>query len=153
IVGGGSNNSVRLQSLIAKGRAGAPAAAPLPTRAMPARPVTATTAEDLYRDAVRQRNEKDYAAANRSLERALELRPDWLPAVAARASNYAAERKYDEAIAGFGRAIQIDPRRAASYDSRGLAYSNSGRHAEAIPDYTRAIQLNPDLVAAYNNRG
>ena len=166
IVGGGSQSAPRLQALIEKARAGAPpglplslaprASAPPPAVSSVRAPTPAAppaTAEDLYRDAVRQRAAKDYAAAIRSLDRALELRPDWVLAIVARADDNLQAKHYDEAIAGFDRAIQLDPQRAASYDSRGLVYSDSGRHAQAIPDYTRAIQLRPDLVAAYNNRG
>jgi tetratricopeptide (TPR) repeat protein len=164
ILGGGLDNASRFQALIEKARAGAPPGLPLrppasaPPPAVssgsgPAPAAPSATAEDFYRDAVRQHNSKDYAAAIQSLDRALELRPDWLPAILARADNHYHAKRYDEAIAGFDRAIQLDPKRAASYDGRGLVYSNSGRHAQAIPDYTRAIELLPDFAAAYNNRG
>ena len=152
------SNPARLRAMIEKARAGAPPApvsAPPPAASSvrgPA-PPPSTTAEDFYRDAARQRGDKDYAGALQSLARALELRPDWLPAVIAQANSHYSAKQYDEAIAAFDRAIQIDPRRAASYDGRGLAYSDAGRPAQAIPDYTRAIALDPDLAAAYNNRG
>ena len=110
----------------------------LPTRSVPppaasstrgpAPPTLSATAEDFYRDAVRQRSRIDYAGAIQSLDRALELRPGWLLAITARADNQYRAKRYDEAIAGYDRAIQLDPKRAASYDSRGLVYSNSGRH-------------------------
>ena len=164
IVGGGSDSAPRLQALIEKARAGAPPGLPLsppasasapavPSGGGPAPAAPSATAEDFYRDAVRQHDSKDYAGAIQSLGRALELRPDWLLAIATRADNHYLAKHYDEAIAGFDRAIQLDPKRAASYDGRGLAYSYSGRHAQAIPDYTRAIELLPGFAAAYNNRG
>jgi len=164
IVGGGSESAPRLQALIEKARAGAPPGLPLSPPATapppavssargPAPAAPSATAEDFYRDAVRQHDSKDYAGAIQSLDRALELRPDWLLAIATRADNLYHAKLYDEAIAGFDRAIQLDPKRASSYDGRGLAYSNSGRHAQAIPDYTRAIELIPGFAAAYNNRG
>jgi tetratricopeptide (TPR) repeat protein len=150
VVGGGSESAPLLQALIEKARAGAPPGLPpIPPASAP----PPAAAEDFYRDAVRQHDSKDYAGAIQSLDRALELRPDWLLAIATRADNLYHAKLYDEAIAGFDRAIQLDPKRAASYDGRGLAYSNSGRHAQAIPDYTRAIELLPGLAAAYNNRG
>ena len=164
IVGGGSESAPRLQALIEKARAGAPPGLPLSLPASapppavssasgPAPAAPSATAEDFYRDAVRQHDSRDYAGAIQSLDRALELRPDWLLAIATRADNLYHAKLYDEAIAGFDRAMQLDPKRAASYDGRGLAYSNSGRHAQAIPDYTRAIELLPGFAAAYNNRG
>ena len=164
VVGGGSESASRLQALIGKARAGAsPGLPPIPPASAPPSAVSSArgpapatpsaTAEDFYRDAVRQHDSKDYAGAIQSLDRALELRPDWLLGIATRADNLYHAKLYAEAVAGFDRAIQLDPKRAASYDGRGLAYSNSGRHAQAIPDYTRAIELLPGLASAYNNRG
>jgi len=164
IVGGGTESGPRLQDLIEKARAGAPPPAPgiaAPVRSAPtataanspAPPTPAVTAEDLFRDATRQHTGKDYAGAIESLDRALEKRPEWITALAARADNYYHEKSWDEAVAAYDHLIQLDPKRAASYDGRGVAYSNSGRHPKAIPDYTRAIELNPEFVAAYNNRG
>jgi tetratricopeptide (TPR) repeat protein len=158
------NGPGRLDSAIAKARAGAPPpkAAPISSRpAAPARskpaspppPTPSVTAEDFYRDAVRLRGQSDYAGALKALAHALELRPDWITAALTMAQVYSSAKQYDDAIAAYGHVIQLDPSRAASYDSRGLAYSNSGRHPQAIPDYTRAIELNPELTAAYNNRG
>jgi tetratricopeptide (TPR) repeat protein/thiol-disulfide isomerase/thioredoxin len=150
IVGGGPNGRVRLDALIARARAGAPAATPdAPLKIVP----RTATAEDLYRDAVRLHAAKDYEGAVDALTRALKLRPDWLAAIGNRADAEYHAKHYDEAIAGFTRAIELDPKRSASYDGRGLAYSYSNRHAQAIPDYTRAIELAPSSAVAYNNRG
>ena len=63
---------------------------------MPSAP--SATAEDFYRDAVRQHDSKDYAGAIQSLDRALELRPGWLLAITTRADNQYHVRRYDEAI-------------------------------------------------------
>ena len=166
ILGSGDDNFARLSALVEKARGGAPPPAitfappppPPPNRApgsaRPAAPPTpATTAEDLYRDAFRQRGAKDYDGAVHSLDRALELRSDWLPAVLLRAEVLYTAKRYGEAIAGYDHAIELDPKRAASYDSRGLAYSYSGDHQRAIADYTRSIELNPAGTAPYNNRG
>jgi len=158
------NDPGRLESAIAKARAGAPPpkAAPIAPRpatparskpALPPPPTPSVTAEDFYRDAVRLRGQSDYTGALKALARALELHPDWMTAALTQAQVYSSAKQYDDAIAAYSHVIQLDPNRAASYDSRGLAYSNSGRHAQAIPDYTRAIELNPELTAAYNNRG
>jgi tetratricopeptide (TPR) repeat protein/thiol-disulfide isomerase/thioredoxin len=157
--GSGTDNATRLRSVLAKARAGAPPPGPEPppvvsaarTPAVP--PPNSTTAEDFYRDAARQHTAKDYAGAVKSLDRALQLRPDWTLAVINRADNLFHARQYDESIKAWTHAIELDPKRAASYDGRALAYSNSKRHAEALPDYARAIELQPDFAAAHNNRG
>jgi tetratricopeptide (TPR) repeat protein len=158
------NGPGRLDSAIAKARAGAPppkAASIAPRPAAPARgkaaapppPTPSVTADDFYRDAVRLRGQSDYEGALKALAGALELHPDWMRAALTQAQVYSSAKQYDDAVAAYSRVIQLDPTRAASYDSRGLAYSKSGRHSEAIHDYTRAIELNPELTAAYNNRG
>jgi tetratricopeptide (TPR) repeat protein/cytochrome oxidase Cu insertion factor (SCO1/SenC/PrrC family) len=150
--GVGSDTAPRLRAVIEKARAGAPppavSSAPSPTPAAPS-----ATAEDFYRDAVRQYNSKDYAGAIQSLNRALELRPGWLLAVTTRADSQYHVMRYDEAIAGFDLAIRLDPKRSASYVGRGTMYANSLRHAQAIADYTRSIELVPNSAAAYNRRG
>jgi tetratricopeptide (TPR) repeat protein/peroxiredoxin len=151
-MGGGSDSASRLQALIEKARTGAPPPAVWSARS-PAPVAPPATAEDFYRDAVRQHNSKDYAGAIQSLNRALELRPGWLLAVTTRADNQYHVRRYDEAIDGFDLAIQLDPKSSVSYEGRGTMYSNSGRHAQAIPDYTRAIELVPNSAAAHNSRG
>jgi tetratricopeptide (TPR) repeat protein len=153
LVGG---NGARLRAAIATARAGGPQPVSkiAPATSTSERPsTTPATADDLYRDAIRQRNKQDYAGAIDSLNRALELRPDWLQAVLALGSNHFDLKEFGLAIEAYTRAIELDPKRSASYDSRGRAYSNSGRHPQAIPDYTRAIELNPDNGSAYNNRG
>ncbi|MDR3700114.1 MAG: tetratricopeptide repeat protein [Candidatus Sulfopaludibacter sp.] len=151
-VGGGAGTLARLQGIIETARAGAPAPAPeIPAPS----PLTtaATTAEDYFRDGARLRDAKDQVGAIKAFDRALEVRPDWIIALAARASLYSQLKQYDKAIADLSRVIELDYSRAVVYDQRGLAYSNSGRHAQAIPDYTRALELDPLMSVAWNNRG
>lgn len=151
-VGGGTGSSARLQGVIEKARAGAPAPAPEAQAPLPAT-TAAVTAEDYFRDGARLRDARDQVGAIKAFDRALEVRPDWIVALAARASLYSQLKQYDKAIADLTRIIELDPTRAVVYDQRGLAYSNSGRHAQAIPDYTRALELDPLLSAGWNNRG
>jgi len=160
--GSGPNSGARIDAMIAKARAGAPPPAagsspPSPGVSVNTRTFTpltpASTAEDFFRDAVRQNNARDYSGALQSLSRTLEMRADWLPAVVLQADVYYRDKQYEKAIKGFTHAIELDPKRAASYDSRGLAYSYSGRHDQAIPDYTKSIELAPTSAAAFNNRG
>jgi tetratricopeptide (TPR) repeat protein len=150
--GSGAGNDSRLRGLIEKARAGAPAPAPDIPAASPAAP-SAATADDFYRDGVRLRNGKDLVGAIKAFDRVVEMRPDWLPAIVARANLYYQLKQYDNAIAGMTRAIELDPKRPVAYDERGLAYSNAGKHAQAIPDSTRAIELDPTFPSAWNNRG
>jgi hypothetical protein len=125
LVGGGD---ARLQAAISTARAGAsppadkitPAVSsggangqsPAPTSTTTTTATTPATADDLYRDAVRERGKKNYAGAIESLRRALELRPDWLQAVLAQAADYANAKDYNGAVAAYTRAIELDPKRA-----------------------------------------
>ncbi len=151
-VGGGTESMGRLKGIIEKARAGAPPP-PVVTPAAPVVTLPAATAEDYFRDGARLRDMKDQTGAIHAFTQALQVRPDWIVALSARASLYSQQKEYDRAIADLNRVIELDPKRAVVYDQRGLAYSNSGRHAEAIPDYDRAIELDPSNSAAWNNRG
>ena len=151
-VGFSADSGSRLSALIDAARAGAPAPAP-GSAPISAGPPPHESAEDLYRDAVRRLGLRDYAGAIQVLDRALELRPEWLLAVTARADSLYRAKRYEEALATYNVAIRLDPNRAATYDSRGLVYSYSGKHEKALLDYSRAIELQPGLPTAYNNRG
>jgi tetratricopeptide (TPR) repeat protein len=164
LVGGGTNDDVRLLGAIEKARNGAPPPAPATApgsstaSASAASASTASlpppsTAEDFYREATRMRGARDYTSAIKALDRALELRPDWLPAISQRASCFYQLKQYDTSLDGWNRAIELDPKRSQFYDERGLCYSYSGRQLQALSDYTRSIELNADNAPAYNNRG
>jgi tetratricopeptide (TPR) repeat protein len=79
----------------------------------------------------------------RSINRALELRPDWLVALRLRANIENIPGHVEQAIADFQRLLAIDGDRADDYRGLGIAEQRAGRSADAIAHYTRAIELHP----------
>jgi tetratricopeptide (TPR) repeat protein len=98
-------------------------------------------------------NEKEYDQCLPSLNRAVELKPDYTWAYNLRGSAYAGLKDYTRAIADYDRAIELDPKNAYTYYNRGLVYRRLKDYARAIADCDRAIELDPIYAVAYSNRG
>jgi TonB family protein len=111
------------------------------------------TAEEAYRRAFHLNQLGHPERAIEMMGKAIQLRPDWAEAFAARARVHYAQKDYRQAIRDFSEALEIDPGSASWLDTRGLAYSYSGEHEKALADYTRAIELSPKTGAYWNNRG
>ncbi|HZE98383.1 MAG TPA: protein kinase [Planctomycetota bacterium] len=90
----------------------------------------------------------DFAAADKSLTRAIELQPRPDRYRSRGDVRYGAGR-YAEAVDDYAKADQ-DP---AARCGRGLALQALGRHADAVAEYTRALELKPGYARALNNRG
>jgi DNA-binding winged helix-turn-helix (wHTH) protein/Tfp pilus assembly protein PilF len=85
----------------------------------------------------------DFAAAERSLTRALALDPDYMPAHQSMAWLASARGRHPEAVAAAKRARQLDPVNTARYTELAWVLALSGRHGEALREIDRALQLNP----------
>ena len=92
-------------------------------------------------------------AAERSINRALEIEPYMAVAYFERGNIRLAQRDNDGAVNDFTMAIHIEPDYAAAHLNRALAYEARRRYADAEADLTRALKLNPELKAAYEARG
>ncbi len=111
------------------------------------------TAEDFLRRGNEHARLHNYAKAIADASSALELKPNWVPALRLRSHAEYESKDYAPAIQDCSAVLQQHPDWAQVYDARGLAYSYSGHHDLAIPDYTQAIKLDPYLSEPYNNRG
>ncbi|HVT38000.1 MAG TPA: winged helix-turn-helix domain-containing protein [Gemmatimonadaceae bacterium] len=85
----------------------------------------------------------NFAAAERSLARAVTLNPDYMPAHQAIAWVKSARGQYAEAIAAAERALQLDPVNTARYTELAWVLALGGRHGEALREVERALQLDP----------
>ncbi|MGH7162155.1 MAG: tetratricopeptide repeat protein [Planctomycetota bacterium] len=85
----------------------------------------------------------EWDLASKSVARALELRPDFAPAYAAR--GYAALRRKDVAAAveAYRQAARLAPGNASHYYYLGLATERAGNRREAVVQYRRAAQKDP----------
>ena len=92
-------------------------------------------------------------AALPCLNKAIELKPDYVEAYNNRGVAYGKAGRLKEALRDVDRAIALAPDDASGYCNRGNIYAAAKRPAEAISDFDRAIQLKPDYADAYNNRG
>lgn len=84
-----------------------------------------------------------YELAHRDFDRAIELKPSYAWAIAARGMALRCTGHYDEALADYSRAIELEPIRAWMIAGRGETYRLMGRYDEAIVDLTKAIRLEP----------
>ncbi|MGE5177941.1 MAG: protein kinase domain-containing protein [Bacteroidota bacterium] len=92
---------------------------------------------------IQSRHDWDWARADTSYARALELAPrsDF---VLAGAAGLAMDRgRFDEAVTLFHRALEQDPLRASAYHSLGLALQGAGRWSEAEAAFRKALELAP----------
>ena len=85
----------------------------------------------------------DFAAAARSLARAVALDPDYMPAHQAMAWLTSARGQYTEAVAAAERALQLDPVNTARYTELAWVLALGGHQGEALREIERALQLNP----------
>ncbi|HEY6323078.1 MAG TPA: winged helix-turn-helix domain-containing protein [Thermoanaerobaculia bacterium] len=95
----------------------------------------------------------DFAAAARSLARAVALDPDYMPAQQATAWLESARGQHAEAVAAARRALQLDPVNTARYTELAWVLALGGRHAEALAEIERALQLNPRSSETYLMKG
>jgi tetratricopeptide (TPR) repeat protein len=92
---------------------------------------------------------RDFPAARRDLERALEVNPDLPVAHHNLGSLSLLEARLDDAVLHFSRAIELDSTRAISFAGRGNARMRAGDAAGARSDLDRAIELHPRFGAAF----
>ena len=94
----------------------------------------------------------EFAAAGDQFRAALELKPDWIPAVASLAwllatAPEAAIRDPDRALRFAERAAELTERRDASaLDILAAAYASAGRFDEAVATCDLAFTLKPDTA-------
>jgi tetratricopeptide (TPR) repeat protein len=84
----------------------------------------------------------DFAAAERSLDRALELDPEYMPAHQAMAWLKSALGRHAEAMAAAKTALQLDPVNTARYTELAGVFALAGRYDEGLRELDRALQLN-----------
>ena len=97
--------------------------------------------------------EWDFATAERSLARAVELDAEYMPAYQAMAWLKSARGQYAEAVAAARRALQLDPVNTARYTELAWVLGLGGHHGEALHELERALQLNPRSFTACMMKG
>ena len=90
-------------------------------------------------------------AAIEQLEKALEIRPNYLKALNNLGAALAGRGRVDEAIVRYQQALAIDPQHADTHNNLGVALLGRGQVDDAMAHYTRALEINPEYADAYNN--
>jgi TolB-like protein/Tfp pilus assembly protein PilF len=78
--------------------------------------------------------------AHRLIDKALEIDPQYIDAMATKGNTYVAEQKYDSAIMYAKRMLEIDPENGRGYFLLGESYSRNGEYDAAVENYLLAIK-------------
>lgn len=109
----------------------------------------AENSQDYYNEGVEYLKQGQNQNAVDSLQKAVELDPNYAEAYSALGAAYRAMDKYNEAIDACKKAINIVPDVADPYVTMGSAYYMLGKTQEAINACKKAIKLNPQMPEAY----
>jgi DNA-binding winged helix-turn-helix (wHTH) protein len=95
----------------------------------------------------------DFAGAERSLARAIEIDGDYMPAQQAMGWLQSARGRPREAIAAARRALQLDPVNVARYLELAWVLALDGQYAAGLAEAERARQLGPRSPEAHFTKG
>lgn len=97
--------------------------------------------------------ERNFDAALKAFEKALELHPNSVDIISDRGVVYIHLKEKQKALNDFNRAVEMQPDYSFRYSARAYALDFFGNTEDAIKDYEKAIELDPKDAVAYNNLG
>ena len=97
-------------------------------------------------------DEQDPPAAETHYRRALELRPNFVPAWVRLGNLLQNQNRVDEAEACYERALSFAPEDHEAHYNRGVLRQQQGRLKEALACFDRAIASQPDFALAHWNK-
>jgi len=97
--------------------------------------------------------ENDSAKARLQFKKAVEVRPDYLPAHMMLARMALQQENYQGAEEHLRRVLQSNGNNAEAHLDLGVAYKGQGQYDKALQEYEMAERLNPELASVYLNRG
>lgn len=100
-----------------------------------------------------QMQQSDFAGACGALTEAIELKPDWAPALANLGIARLSRGDPDGSIAATRRAIRLEPDLAVAHYNLGVALEKKRDVEGAMKAYRETIRLDPDHAPAHNNLG
>ena len=96
----------------------------------------------------------DWTTAEREYKRALELKPNYTPALSQYAGYYLSYvGRHDQAIAMLKRAVELDPRSLLARTRLGRRFFFARRYDEAIEQFKYVLEMKPDDLYARGNLG
>ena len=84
--------------------------------------------------------------------KAINIKPDYVPPYKGRGVVYVKLGQYQRAIEDFNQATRLDHNDFLPYYNRGFIFANFAQYQLAIDNFNEAIRLRPDFTDAYNNR-
>jgi Flp pilus assembly protein TadD len=117
-------------------------------RALALSPNLAAAHTQLFR--MKQQVDFDWAGANASIQRAVELEPGNPEAVRAAGFSAAVLGRFDEALRLTRRAVDLDPLNASSWEGLGELECFAGQLNDSAAHVKKALELNPDVFPGPN---
>lgn len=116
-----------------------------------AQQVNAKKAEAFYYIGLsfRKKNVPDTALEN--LNRAVGLRPDYLPALMARSEIYIEQQKWDLAVTDLNKVILVAPDNLQAHYLLGTVYAQQKNFNPAIEEFKKVLAVNPQHAYAHYN--
>lgn len=115
--------------------------------------VSANRALQLYNQSTKLLKTESYEKAIATLDRALEIKPNFVQALTDRGYALGKLGRQLEKFSTCDRAVQIDPSFPEAWNCRGLAQADLGKYDEAILDYDRAFAIDRNHLRALYNKG
>ncbi len=103
--------------------------------------------EELYNQAIKIFNNKEYDKAVELFGKVIQLKPDHYKAFYSRGKCFIEKKMFDEAINDFNQAIKINPKYYYAYCRRGIVYRQKGDFENAINEFKKSL----DIKADYND--
>ncbi|MDA8403675.1 MAG: tetratricopeptide repeat protein [Desulfobacteraceae bacterium] len=95
----------------------------------------------------------DSQQAMRHFKKALEINPQYSPAVETIGQEYIKLKDYAHALGHFQKALLFDPLNIVLFNKIGTIYTLMGQYDQAVRYYKEAIAINPKDPEGYNNMG
>ena len=83
-----------------------------------------------------------------SLDKAIEMDPNFADAYIMRAEAFMDNAQYDKALSDYNRAIELEPDRAYPYRGRASIYKKYGEADKVFADCKKVVELDPDYATA-----
>jgi tetratricopeptide (TPR) repeat protein len=99
----------------------------------------------------RELDQSDLDAAKLELERALDIDPDYVPALGNLAIVELDQGRVEAAMAIYHRLLEIDPDDYLTWNNLGIAETRRGNHRAAIKHFERALEINSNFAFARGN--
>ncbi|WP_445635308.1 Tetratricopeptide repeat protein [Nostoc sp. DSM 114161] len=99
------------------------------------------------------RSMEQYEKALQHFNRAIEIYPRYMEAMAKRGETYCLMERYEDALQDFNRVIELNPQDEKTLVNRGDIYRLMERYEDALQDFNHAIDINPEYQWAMVSRG